>query len=114
MTRRFCNPKVTQFGRIGHPGAIERRLVRCAGVTFEDRQLGRKWTYRKYDAYNNLWPAMDVWTVQTLSPVSRQEGVRGQAYGNQSRVEEQYVPEEVKAFAVAELVRLRLRGKVRA
>ena len=83
-------------------------------MTFEDRFEGKKWTLRKYEAYGPDWPPMDVWTVQTLVPVFRQGSHHHDAYSHQARIEEQYVPDEVKAFAVAELVRLRLRGKVRA
>jgi hypothetical protein len=112
--RRFCTPKVTKFGRIGHPGAIERRLVPCVGVTFEDRAFGKKWTFRMYAAYGKDWPPMDVWTVQVLTHVNSKAHDRGVAYGNQVKVEEADVPADVRAFALAELVRLRLRGKVHA
>ena len=111
--RRLCNPKPTQYGRIGHPAAIDRKLVRCAGVTFEDRQEGKKWTYRKYDAYKDQFPAMDVWTVQVLLPVRKQrQSMEG--YGPQTPVREEDVPGEVRDFAVAHLVRMRLNGQVRS
>ena len=110
--RRFCTPKVTRYGRIGHPGAIDRKLVPCVGVVFEDRREGCKWTFRMYEAYGPDWPAMDVWTVQRLMPVNRQGGSRSEAYGNQQSITVEAVPEDVQAFAMAELVRLRLKGKV--
>jgi len=113
-TRRFCNPKVTTFGRIGHPAPLDRKMVRCAGVTFEDRQEGRKWTFRKYDAYRDLWPAVEVWTVQVLLPVRQQrKGPTVSGYGPQTPVTFEAVPDEVREYAMAELVRLRLRGEVR-
>ena len=53
-----------------------------------------------------------MWTVQVLLPVSRlRPTVKG--YGPQTPVMEADVPEEVKAYAIAELVRLRLHGLVR-
>jgi hypothetical protein len=90
-------------------------MVKCAGVTFEDRHLGKKWTLRMYEAYGRDWPPMDVWTVQVLVHV-RQQGrfTKTGGYGPQTRVEEAEVPDEVKTFALAELVRLRLVGKVHA
>ena len=112
--RRFCTPKVTRYGRIGHPGAVERRLVRCAGVTFEDRAFKKKWTYRKYEAYGPDWPAMDVWTVQVLLTVKRKGQIVGDTFGPQTPVRDEDVPADVRAFALAELVRLRLSGKVSA
>jgi hypothetical protein len=111
-TRRFCNPKVTQFGRIGHPAPLDRKMVRCAGVTFEDRQEGTKWTLRKYDPYPPDWPAMDVWTMQQLIPVE-QQSKRGVGYSNQRPVPEEFVPDDVKEFGIAQLVRMRLNGQVR-
>jgi hypothetical protein len=114
MSRRFCNPRLTQMGRIGHPIAIQRKLVKCVGVTFEDRQEGKLWTFRKYDAYSTEWPAMDVWTVQVLVPVKMQgRFTKTAGYGPQTPVPEEEVPEEVTQFAMAELVRQRLLGRVR-
>jgi hypothetical protein len=112
LQRRFCNPKFTKFGRIGHPAPLDRKLVRCAGLMFEDRFEGKKWTYRKYEAYDDLWPEVDVWTVQVLLPVKKQGALSLEGYGNQTPVPEEEVPEEVKQYARAELVRLRLTGKV--
>ena len=112
MTRRFGRPMRTVFGRIGHPGAIDRRLVRCAGVAFEDRQEGKLWTFRKYEAYGPDWPPMDVWTVRVLIPVKRQGRVSGEAYGIQTPVTAEAVPEEVVRFALAELVKMRMKGQV--
>jgi hypothetical protein len=97
------------MGRIGHPAPLGRKMVRCVGVVFEDRWEGKKWTLRMYEAYRDEWPAVDVWTVQRLSPASHQ----GTVYENQRPVGEDGVPEEVKAHALAELVKLRLRGMVR-
>ena len=47
---------ITTSGRIGHPMAMERKLVRCAGVTFEDKKEDKRWTYRRYEAYRDQWP----------------------------------------------------------
>lgn len=113
MPRRFTNPKATKFGRIGHPGAIERRLVRCAGVTFGDQMLHKKWTFRRYEAYGKDWPAMDVWTVQISLPPTR-KGQTIPGWGTQTPVREADVPAEVKEFAWAELVRLRMKGVIHA
>ena len=111
---RFFKVRVTTHGRIGHPGAIDRKLVKCVGLKFEDRATNKEWTFRKYDAYGPDWPAMDVWTVSVLLPVNAKDRTRGMAYGPQTPVTVEAVPEEVVAFAIAELVRLRLRGEVRA
>jgi hypothetical protein len=111
--RRFSNPRPTQYGRIGHPGPIDRKLVRCAGITFEDRQEGKKWTYRMYEAYRDQWPECEVWTVQVLIPVEKQSA-RGVGYSNQRPIPEEHVPQEVREFALAHLVRMRLNGQVRA
>jgi len=114
MTRRFYNPRLTMQGRIGHPGPIDRKLVKCVGVIFEDRQEGKMWTFRKYDAYGTLWPEVDVWTVQVLVPVKMQgRFTKTAGYGPQTAIIVTDVPEEVKQFAMAELVRNRLLGKVR-
>jgi hypothetical protein len=111
MSRRFRNPKKTGFGRIGHPAALDRKLVRCIGVTFSDDMLRKKWTFRRYEAYRDEWPEVDVWTVQVqMLPTRRGQTVPG--WGAQTPVREQDIPDEVKQFAWAELVRLRLRGKV--
>ena len=111
MTRRFTNPKKTTFGRIGHPAPLDRKLVRCVGVTFGDQKLQKKWTFRRYEAYRDEWPQVDVWTVQVqMLPTRRGQTVP--AWGPQTPVGEDYVPDEVKQFAWAELVRLRLRGQV--
>jgi hypothetical protein len=111
--RRFTNPKRTLWGRIGHPGAIERRLVRCGGVTFGDQMLRKKWTFRRYEAYGQDWPAMDVWTVQVqIAPTRRGQIIPG--WGPQTPVREADVPEEVKEFAWAELVRMRMKGRLHA
>lgn len=114
MSRRFGVATLTSSGRIGHPGALDRKLVKCVGVTFEDRQEGKKWTFRKYDAYRNLWPAVEVWTVQVLLPVRQQrKGPTVSGYGPQTPVTFEAVPDEVREYAMAELVRLRLKGEVR-
>jgi hypothetical protein len=115
MPRRFNNPKPTMWGRIGHPAPLDRKLVRCAGVTFEDRQTGQMWTLRKYEAYSNEWPEVDVWTVRDLLPVKDQDKRnRGMGYGNQRKVEEADVPADVREFALSTLVMFRLRGRVHA
>jgi hypothetical protein len=110
---RFTRPQVTTSGRIGHPVALDRKLVKCAGVSFEDRWEGKRWTFRKYDAYRDLYPAMDIWTVQVLLPVKLQRGPGTSGYGPQTPVTEEAVPDEVKEYAMAQLVRLRLKGEVR-
>jgi hypothetical protein len=113
VTRRFTNPKRTLWGRIGHPAALDRKLVRCAGVTFGDMMLRKKWTFRLYEAYRDEWPETNVWTVQEqMLPTRRGQTVPG--WGPQTRVNEADVPDEVKQFAWAELVRLRMRGRINA
>jgi hypothetical protein len=107
---RFGKSHVTTMGRIGHPAPLGRKMVRCVGVVFEDRWEGKKWTLRMYEAYRDEWPAVDVWTVQHLEGAHRD---RGSVYSNQRPVGEDRVPDEVKAHALAELVKLRLRGEVR-
>lgn len=109
---RFGRTHVTTMGRIGHPAPLGRRMVRCVGVVFEDRWEGRKWTLRMFEAYGDEWPAVDVWTVQTLSPVWRDYNA-STVYGNQRPITFEAVPDEVRAHAMAELVRLRLKGEVR-
>jgi hypothetical protein len=109
----FGRSVVTERGRIGHPGAIDRKLVRCIGVTFEDRRLRCSWTFRMYEAYGPNWPAMDVWTVREETQ-KKHKGVYHPILGNQRVVEADDVPEVVKAHAMSELVRLRLRGKLSA
>jgi hypothetical protein len=104
----FGKSIVTERGRIGHPGAIDRKLVRCVGVTFEDYARSCTWTFRMYEAYGPDWPAMDVWTVRYQ--VDR--GPKGFSLSNQAPVATDDVPEVVRAHALSELVRLRLRGKV--
>ena len=98
------------MGRIGHPGAIGNKMVKCAGVMFEDRATRKKWTYRKYDAYSEAWPEMDIWTVQVIVP-SRSRNRDIPTWGPQTPVREQDVPDDVRAYALAQLVRLRLRGE---
>ena len=113
MTRRFSNVRATQFGRVGHPAPLDRKLVKCAGVTFEDRKEGKMYTFRKYEAYRDEWPEVDVWTVRDLLPVKDQDSrMRGIGYGNQRKVEEADVPAEVREFALAMLVQFRLQGRV--
>jgi hypothetical protein len=109
--RRFTNPKKTSFGRIGHPAPLDRKLVRCIGVTFGDVKLDRKWTFRRYEAYRDEWPEVDVWTVQVLIYPTRRGQIVPQ-HGPQTAIDESEVPIEVREFAWAELVRLRLRGRV--
>jgi hypothetical protein len=111
---RFVNHELTKMGRIGHPVAVTRKLVKCAGVAFEDRATNKRWTFRMYEAYGDEWPAMDIWTVQVLTYVNSKERNRGMAYGPQTPVDALAVPEEVRDHAMAELVKLRLRGAIRA
>lgn len=111
--RRFFNPKPTKYGRIGHPAALDRKLVRCAGVTFIDKKEGKKWTFRMYEKYRDQWPELAVWTVQILMPTNTRAHTPD-GYGPQTKVEEEDVPGEVREFALACLVRFRLNGQVYA
>ena len=113
MKRRFVNHELTKMGRVGHPIAISRKLVKCAGVAFEDKATGKRWTFRMYEAYGDEWPAMDIWTVQVLAYVNSKDRMRGMAFGPQTKVEEADVPTEVREHAIAELVKLRLKGAIR-
>jgi hypothetical protein len=113
--RRFCNPKLTFFGKAGHPRttAGDPHFIKCVGVVFRDQKLHCRWTFRMYHAVDN-WPAMDIWTREEATPRKGGHRYTLTGYGNQARVEEAEVPPEVDAFARAFLVTQRLKGRVYA
>lgn len=117
MSRRFTNPKPTKSGRIGHPVNTspttydgKSKMIPCAGVVFGDQALNCKWTYRIY-APAHGHPQLEV-LLQSKMEARRINGY--QSWSPNTVVDIDFAPQEVVEFALAEIVRFRLRGRLPA
>lgn len=86
------------------------RMIPCAGVRFGDQALGCEWVVRLYHPYER-WPEMEVWTKSLREPNSR-TGIM--AVGTQEVVPTESIADEVREFGMAQLVKFRLQGRVKA
>jgi len=82
-------------------------MIRCAGVIFNDTSTKTRWTLRIFDPYET-WPGVTVWLMSKAEHPDHYGGYS--AYGVNTVCPEADVPDEVREFAMANLVRFRLKG----